>query len=173
MPTGITHAAVGLGLAELFAPAPMPLSFYGLSMALSVLPDIDVLAFNFGIPYGARFGHRGFSHSLLCALLVGLAAALATSALFGIPWWLLWGFFFVVTASHGVLDAMTNGGMGIALLAPFDATRYFFPWRPVQVSPLGLAFLSRWGLRALISELVWIWLPLGVLVVAVRLLPGS
>lgn len=173
MPTGITHAVVGLGLAELFAPGPMPLPFYGLSMALSVLPDIDVLAFNFGIPYGARSGHRGFSHSLFCALLAGLVAALATFAVFAVPWWLLWGFFFVVTASHGVLDAMTNGGMGIALLAPFDPTRYFLPWRPVQVSPLGLGFFSRWGLRALASELTWIWLPLAVLVVAVKLLPGS
>ncbi len=33
----------------------------------SVLPDIDVLAFHFGIPYASEFGHRGFTHSIFFA----------------------------------------------------------------------------------------------------------
>ena len=60
MPTTITHALVGLGLAEVFAPRPRPVSFYGLATVLAVAPDVDVLAFRFGIPYGAFLGHRGF-----------------------------------------------------------------------------------------------------------------
>jgi len=66
-----------------------------------------------------------------------------------------------VTASHGIFDAMTDGGLGVAFLAPFDNSRYFFPWRPVMVSPIGVApFFSRYGLNVLLSEVVWIWAPL-------------
>ena len=65
-----------------------------------------------------------------------------------------------MTASHGVLDAMTDGGIGVALLAPFDTRRYYLPWRPIVVSPLGLRpFLSAWGMAVLASEAVWVWLP--------------
>ena len=66
----------------------------------------------------------------------------------------------MVTASHGILDALTDGGLGIALLAPFDYDRYFFPWTPIVVSPIGIAgMFSKWGLEVMRSELVWIWLP--------------
>src|SRR6267378_8050335 len=47
----------------------------------------------------------------------------------------LWRFFFLATASHGLLDAMTNGGLGVAFFAPFCDTRYFLPWQPIVVSP--------------------------------------
>jgi inner membrane protein len=141
-----------------------PLAFWGLSVVLATAPDLDVLAFRFGIPYGARFGHRGFFHSLFFAALASLPIALLTVGAIGLAWWLLWGYCFVVLASHGLLDAFTNGGMGIGLLSPFDDTRYFFPWQPIQVSPIGWACFSRWGLRALASEVIWVWVPLAVLV---------
>ena len=173
MPTAITHALVGLGLGEVLATRPMPLAYHLLTMSLGALPDLDVLAFALGIPYGARFGHRGFTHSLCCALLTGVLVGLLTAGFLGTSWWVLGGYFFAVMASHGLLDAMTNGGLGIALLSPFDDTRYFFPWRPVQVSPLGRGFFSRWGLRALGSEVVWIWIPLAILVGAVLLVQTS
>jgi inner membrane protein len=170
MPTTLTHALVGLGLAEVFAAQPMPLSFYGLSAALALVPDLDVVSFPLGIPYGSRFGHRGFSHSLCCAALVGLVVGLAGASYFGWPWWLLAGFAWLVVVVHSVLDALTNGGMGIAFFAPWDNRRYFLPWRPVQVSPIGMGVFSRWGLRALVSEVVWIWLPLAALVSVVALI---
>lgn len=169
MPTTLTHALVGLGLAEVFAVRSMPPAFYGLSAALSLLPDLDVAAFRFGIPYGSRFGHRGFSHSLCCAALVSVFVAACAAAYFAVAWWLLAGFAFVVVVVHSLLDALTNGGMGIAFFAPFDDRRYFLPWRPVQVSPIGLGVFSRWGLRALLSEVIWIWLPLAALVGAIAL----
>jgi inner membrane protein len=69
-------------------------------------------------------------------------------------------FFFVVGASHGILDAMTNGGRGIALLSPFSNHRYFLPWTPIEVSPLGVrAFISQRGLTVMKSEILWIWMP--------------
>ncbi len=164
MPTTLTHALVGLGAAKLFAARSMPPSFYGLAAALSLLPDLDVVGFRLGIPYTSRFGHRGFSHSLCCAVLVSLSVAVVASSYFAVPWWQLGGFSLAVVIGHSLLDALTNGGGGIAFFSPFDDRRYFFPWRPVQVSPIGLAVFSRWGWRALRSEIVWIWLPLAVLI---------
>jgi inner membrane protein len=64
---------------------------------------------------------------------------------------------------------MTDGGLGVAFFSPFDQTRYFFPVRPVVVSPIGVnAFVSVDGLRVLISEAIWIWFPATVWLVASR-----
>ena len=169
MPSVLPHAVVGFGLSEILrGPSPSPL-LSGLSMALAAAPDLDVLAFPLGIPYGSFFGHRGFFHSLFCALLAGGAIAGLTWPVFGWPWWQLGGYLFLVIASHGLLDGFTNGGLGIAFFSPFDSSRYFFPWQPIQVSPIGLAFFGKWGLRVLASEFVWVWLPLAGLLGAVWL----
>ena len=60
----------------------------------------------------------------------------------------------LVVASHGILDTMTDGGLGCALLWPFDATRYFAPWNPIPVSPIGAGYLSAYGLRVALTELI-------------------
>ncbi|HLJ92501.1 MAG TPA: metal-dependent hydrolase [Gemmataceae bacterium] len=166
MPTGFTHAAVGLGLGEVFMGPSQPPILRGLSMALAAAPDLDILGFWLGVPYGSFFGHRGFFHSLFCALLIGLVVAVLSAPALALPWWELWGYFFLITASHGLLDGFTNGGMGIAFFSPFDTGRYFFTGQPIEVSPIGLAFFSKWGVRVLASELVWVWLPLACLVAA-------
>jgi inner membrane protein len=167
MPTTLTHALVGVGLAEVFAVHPMPPSFYGLATVLSLVPDLDVLAFRFGIPYGSRFGHRGFSHSLVLASLLSLLVTALVHSYYGVPWCLFGSFCITVVVGHSLLDALTDGGMGIAFFSPFEDRRYFLPWRPVRVSPIGLGVFSRWGLSALLSEVLWIWLPLGIVVCAV------
>src|SRR5262249_762773 len=115
-------------------------------------------------PYGALFGHRGFFHSLIFALIGALLAAWLTYQAFGLPWWWLLAYFFGVLASHGILDGFTNGGLGIAYFSPFHRTRYFFPCVPIQVSPIGRGFFSRWGIHAMSSELAWIWLPLAAVI---------
>jgi inner membrane protein len=43
----------------------------------SVIPDLDVIGFRFGIRYGDFWGHRGFTHSLVFAAL--LAGAIERS----------------------------------------------------------------------------------------------
>jgi inner membrane protein len=148
----------------------MPGAFWWWTIACAMLPDADVISFSFGIRYEDMFGHRGFTHSLFFAALLGAFAAWRVSdrsespshrlALF------IW--FTAVTASHGILDALTNGGRGIAFFAPFSGTRYFFPWRPIQVSPIGAGFFSPRGLRVLASESVWIWLPSAIIAVSAR-----
>jgi inner membrane protein len=135
-----------------------------------MLPDIDVIAFAFGIPYGDMFGHRGFTHSIFFAVVFGLVAARANSL--GVGRWrlgVLWAWFAAVTMSHGILDAFTNGGRGIAFFAPFSGARYFFPWRPIEVSPIGAGFFSARGLRVLACEAGWIGLPSAIIAVSARL----
>ena len=55
---------------------------------------------------------------------------------------------------------MTNGGLGVAFFSPFENSRYFLPWRPIRVSPIGVSrFFGAHGLAVLESELLWLWVP--------------
>ena len=131
-----------------------------------MLPDLDVIAFGFGIEYGSMFGHRGITHSLAFAILVGLAVPTLFFLSAQIPKWTLALYFAAVTVSHPLLDMLTNGGLGVALFAPFSNERFFFPWRPIEVSPIGAGFFSERGLSVVASEALWIWVP-SILIVAV------
>ena len=131
------------------------------SILLPILPDADAL-FTRWIPYGHPFGHRGFTHSLFFAALVGLVTAtLATRGKWASDhsFLKLAIFFALITASHGFFDAMTSGGLGVAFFAPFDDTRYFFPWRPIPVSPMSAAgLMSPRGFRVIRWEFALFWL---------------
>jgi inner membrane protein len=173
MPTVMTHAIVGLGLAKVFTARKLPWPYWILSAILPMVPDVDVLAFLVGIPYRSPFGHRGCTHSLCFALALSLTAAVLFARRCRVSWTALAGFFFLMTASHGILDALTDGGLGVALFWPFDSTRYFFAWRPITVSPIGLKFFQEDGWETLGSEILWVWLPTGLLVGAVLLSRGT
>lgn len=128
----------------------------------SILPDIDTIGFRFGIHYGDFWGHRGFTHSLVFAALLSgaVTAMLIRRNMAAIRRSTLFAYLFLATASHGVLDAMTNGGLGVAFFSPFDNRRYFLPWRPIHVSPISMTrFFSARGHAVLESELLWVWLP--------------
>ena len=174
LPTVITHSAVAVASAKVFGPEEVPNRFWLLSVFCAVIPDADVLAFSFGIPYDHFFGHRGFFHSSFFGLLLSVflvSVFFRTEKTFSRRWWFYLIYFSLLSASHGILDAFTNGGLGIAPLSPFDATRYFFPWRPILVSPIAFArFLSKWGLMTLKSELFWIWLPLIIVLIGSSLI---
>ncbi len=161
MPTVFSHPAVPLALGGGLGHGVVPRRLLLAGVVASTLPDLDVLTFRLGVPYSADLGHRGFSHSLFVAALVAVAGALAHRAL-GSGFGRAFVFLFVAAASHGALDAFTNGGLGIAFLWPWSGTRYFAPGalRVIEVSPLGLSrFLSPRWLTVLESELRWIWLP--------------
>ena len=172
MASAFTHSIVALAAGKLFFAERMPVRFWVLMVLCTLLPDLDVVGFYHGVRYADKMGHRGFSHSLLFALIVAVlvtVAAFPAVKRFSKQWWLLIACFFAATASHGVLDAMTDGGYGIAFFSPFSNTRYFLPWRPLDVAPIGVrGFFSRWGWDVLMSELLWIWLPLAVLLLIVR-----
>lgn len=130
-----------------------------LCVILTCLPDADVIAFRFGIPYSSQWGHRGFTHSIVFAIVTGLVCMLFSKKL-GADKKTVFVTTFLSTLSHTVFDALTNGGLGVAVFWPFDHGRYFFPFRPVEVSPIGVrGFLSIRGLIVVLSEIIWIWLP--------------
>jgi inner membrane protein len=172
MASAFSHAVVAMAVCRVSAEQSLPARFWLLSIACSILPDADVIGFWAGIEYSHVLGHRGLSHSLSFALVLSLVIV---QLWFGSVtrgsrgWWLLIAHFFLVAASHGVLDAMTDGGLGVAFFAPFDNTRYFFAWRPVEVSPIGVTeFFNQAALKILLSEFLWIWIPAGLLVMGVN-----
>ncbi|MBI3759992.1 MAG: metal-dependent hydrolase [Deltaproteobacteria bacterium] len=158
MPTIFAHGAFGFTAAKLFRGMALKPQLLLAAIALTILPDTDALLLPL-IPYRHPFGHRGFTHSLFFAACCGLATAgLLRRYEPSIPWPRLALFFALVTASHGFFDALTTGGLGAAFFAPFDNTRYFFPYRPIPVSPLsGRALLSARGWRVLGWELGLFW----------------
>lgn len=163
MPSAITHAAVAVAAGIGFAPKDVPPCFWSLAIACSILPDADTLGLPLGIPYSHFWGHRGFFHSPFWGLMLGLFIPLAffgETHIFSRRWFFYMVFFFLLSAGHGILDAFTSGGLGIALLSPFSNARYFFPWRPIVVSPIGITpFFSHWGVSVLKSEFTWVWVP--------------
>jgi inner membrane protein len=175
----ITHGAVSVLVGRAVVLPVKSRRFWMLAILCACLPDIDVAGFAFGIQYGDFFGHRGFTHSLAFAALLALAVLLLAFRELKPgtrTWWLTLAFFFGVGASHGLLDAMTNGGLGVAFFSPFENSRYFLPFRPLQVSPLGVQeFVGRWGLFVLLNELLVVVAPTFLVVGAlgiVRLRPG-
>ena len=142
MPTVFSHPAAALALG-------VPRRVAVAAAVLTILPDADVVGLSHGIPYGSTFGHRGFTHSILFAAIASLAAALPLRATRREC-----ALLFLCALSHGVLDAMTDGGRGIAFFSPFSNARYFLPWRPIRVSPIGGI-----NVRVLASEMKWVWAP--------------
>lgn len=112
-----------------------------------------------GIHYHDLWGHRGMTHSLLFAAIV----AVVMTAIFwrhDIHRWTMLLLLFVITASHGAFDAMTDGGLGIAFFSPFNRRRYFLPWRPIHVSPIRAGrFFSERGWYVITHEILIIWIP--------------
>ena len=165
MASVFSHAVAALSIGTCFYYPRVPKRVWAVAALCSAIPDLDVIGFRFGIPYGAFWGHRGFTHSLVFAALLAGATMIVgfprgAPELGRLPLFL---YLFLATASHGVLDAMTNGGLGVAFFSPFDTSRYFLPWRPIQVSPLSFGrFASTRGYLILQNELLWIWLPAGL-----------
>jgi len=166
MPSAIGHAAPALALIPAFYRPGTPRRLWVLGVLCAAAPDLDVAAFHLGVPYGHPLGHRGLWHSIPFAAALAAVTTLLAFARppAGFSRARAWLYLFLASASHGLLDAFTNGGLGVALLSPFDHGRYFFPFRPIRVSPLSVrAFLSLHGAEILANELVWVWLPSAIL----------
>ncbi len=150
------HSIVGFTLAKVIDVHHAKfLVFFAIGSA--ILPDADVIAFLLEIPYTHPLGHRGFSHSIVFALLWAILLMFTIGKQHKRIWfWVI----FLATMSHGVLDAMTSGGKGVGFLIPFNNERFFFPFREIKVSPIGIEdFFSTWGLQVLYSEFKYIFIP--------------
>jgi inner membrane protein len=174
MASVISHAVAAAAIGAALPSRRFPVAIRGLGVVWSMLPDIDVIGFQLGVPYEASLGHRGLTHSLAFAAVIATVTVWlhhSFGALSRNTSGSAWGYLFLATASHGLLDSMTNGGLGVAFFAPFSNARYFLPWRPIVVSPIGIeAFFSTRGLQVIATEIVWIWIPAGILALTLVLI---
>ena len=150
----IGHVAVGMAAARAYQKDRAPCwRSMALWSGLSLLPDVDVIGFAFGVAYGDPWGHRVATHSLTVSVALGLAIGLA-ARWFKRPAGRTALFASLVLSSHPLLDSMTDGGLGCALFWPFDLTRYFAPWRHIPVAPIGGDFFSPYGAFIAATEFV-------------------
>ncbi len=160
MPSSFAHAIFAASLTPLRPYNGKLLSSLLLAMSCAIIPDLDVIGFQMGIQYGDIFGHRGFTHSIVFALMLGLIVSYCffkdyrdnSSDYISISW-----FYFLCTMSHGILDAMTDGGLGVGFFIPFSDERFFFPLRPIPVSPLNIqSFFTSHGWFILKQEMLFV-----------------
>lgn len=167
MPSIISHAAVPIALGLGLGTSRIPLSLLAVGIVVAMLPDADVIMFRFGATYDDSWSHRGFSHSLASAGIIGLlAAAVLRQHVRPLSTFL---FVTLAMASHGLLDMFTNGGHGVAYLWPFSDARFFAWERPIQVSPIDFGRFAARAERVIATELIWIWLPAMLVAAALRL----
>jgi inner membrane protein len=170
MPTILTHPAVPLAVGLGLGAGVIPVRLLIAGVIVSVLPDLDVIAFHLGFPYAHDFGHRGATHSFFFAATIALLGS-AAMHYFHASVTRTFSFLLFAAASHGLLDAFTNGGMGIAFFWPFSSARYFAPVQVIEVSPLNMSriFSARMG-EVLMSELLWVWVPCLLLMLMLKLI---
>jgi len=160
MPSAFSHAIVATAIGKVVEPKQAPWWYWALGAVVSAVPDLDVIGFHFGVRYGDVMGHRGFTHSLFFAALLAGLVTIAFVSQSQISRGRLFFYLFLAAASHGILDAMTNGGLGVGFFSPFTNARFFFPFHPIMVSPIGVGrFFSAKGLAVIKSEAMWLWLP--------------
>jgi inner membrane protein len=168
-------------MASLFAHAAVPIVARGASFTpklkrrlvlvaviLACWPDLDYVTLAFEVRPNELLGHRGITHSLFVA---GVLAALSALFFFRAlvigtrAWWLVFAFLFGAAASHGLLDAMTSGDIGVALFAPLENGRHFLPVKLIASCPVGLdEYFGYWGLMTLANELLYVVVPLALAV---------
>jgi inner membrane protein len=159
MATIFSHALVGATIVSALPLRHRQKRNYALGALTAIVPDFDYLGFISHVPYESLWGHRGLTHSIAFAAIIGCLAGFVANRKGG------WGrsgysiLFFLTTISHGILDACTNGGLGVAFFSPYHTERYFFKYHPILVSPMGPSFFSMRGLNVLASEFFWIALP--------------
>lgn len=165
MATVFTHSIIPVSIFAVFGKKKIPVALLLFGILFSVVPDFDVVAFKLGIPYEDDYGHRGFTHSIVFGFFLSLFAITA-KRFFKASAISIFLFLFVSIISHGVLDAMTTGGLGVGFWIPWDSERIFFQFRPIRVSPIGLKnFLTERGWIVFQSELRWVWLPVSIFTV--------
>lgn len=163
MATIISHAVIAFTLGKVLPSKEINSRVLAAGMVMAMLPDADVIGFGMGIPYESIWGHRGFTHSVLFAVLFSLFVTLlfsVKSKYTAGSFIKVMSFLFLSTLSHGITDAMTTGGLGVGFFIPFSAERYFFEWRPILVSRIGFdGLLSSWAVAVYKSEFKYLWLP--------------
>jgi inner membrane protein len=154
------HVAVGLLIGQLHGgggeragdqrPSPGTMATFA---GLAMLPDADVLMVAFGTADAGVLGHRGASHSLPLALVIGLLIAYVMQR-HGWPVVRTAVMASVAVASHAVLDLLGEGGRGLPALWPFVEMRFQSPVRIFPDAPRWPATLWGPGLTNIAVEML-------------------
>lgn len=152
MPLPIAHGLLGATLGGLFQPQSGRNHFRPLLISAAVANAADFDFFLVSI-FGSKAWHRGFSHSLVFALGLGLAMLLVRGWR-NVRQAIAFTFVFL---SHGVLDfATAKVGGGVELLWPWSSQRYKLGL--VGLSEVPSQLPATGVLQALILELViFVW----------------
>jgi inner membrane protein len=152
MPSSIAHASVAVLASPLLDARWRTSRVIGLTAAAAAAPDLDAIGRPFGYGDVGFLGHhRGLTHSLFAALVFAtIALAFVARATEPRDRFRIALFVFCVVASHGLVDAFTTYGDGVAIFAPFSWYRWKSPWQP---------FGGLW------SEVVALWVPAALMYV--------
>jgi inner membrane protein len=77
--SAFSHAVAALSIGTCFYRPGTPKRVWVAGALCSVIPDLDVIGFRFGIRYGDFWGHRGFTHSTLDLVSCGATGAFRLS----------------------------------------------------------------------------------------------
>jgi len=169
MPSLLGHAAAGLAITTAFHGDKLPRRTWALAAFCAMAPDLDWFVSLLDMHRGHVLNHRGAAHSFFAAGLIATAVfllAFRKEQRRGAVWLCLT----IAAVSHGILDALTSGGVGVALFMPFSETRWACLWQPGKVAPLPLGREHTWHfLHSLWTELFWIGFPALVLAAWSRL----
>ena len=170
MPSLLGHAVAGLAITSAFHGSKVPRRTWALAVFCAVAPDLDWFVSLLNLHRGHALNHRGAAHSLFAAMvlaavvfLMGFRRDQRRAA--------VWLCLTVAALSHGLLDACTAGGVGVALFMPFSDTRWACLWQPGWVAPLpvGREHVHTF-LDSLWNEAFWIGLPALAVAVGSRLM---
>lgn len=162
MASAIAHAAVVLARGAARVPKALDRRLVIATVLLAIWPDADYASLLFEVRPNEIFGHRGATHSLVVAVAL---AALVALVVFRRQFLRVFAFLAAVAASHGLLDAMTAGDLGVALFWPLTPARFHFPFALVASCPVGIdEYLGYWGLLTLANEVLYVIVPIALVV---------
>jgi membrane-bound metal-dependent hydrolase YbcI (DUF457 family) len=124
MPLPIAHGLMGASIVIAGSPSSPRLDDIQwdrvlLGAVLSILPDLDsAVIWSFGF---SPTWHRGFSHSILMAVVVGALSSCLVKPGTRIRWGIIFG---SAIASHGLMDALVSVRGGVELLWPLSSHRF-------------------------------------------------
>ena len=161
MPLPVAHGLLGASLVAAIYPQSTKRYFIPLLMGAFLANAAD---FDFALVFilHSKAWHRGFSHSIILALIVCLIFLLLLGKLH-IREAIAYGLAF---ASHGILDYVTTKeGGGVELLWPFSSERLVFGWvglseLPSRMPPIEIV-------KSLVLEFA-LFTPLLLLVIGIR-----
>jgi membrane-bound metal-dependent hydrolase YbcI (DUF457 family) len=161
MPLPVAHGLFGASIVAALHHQPTKRSCLPLLVG-ALLANAADLDFFLVLTFHSKTWHRGFTHSIMVALVVCLSFVLY----FGrqrIREALVYGFAF---ASHGILDYVTTKeGAGVALLWPFSSERFAFGWVGLSEWPSRLSAMQL--VQSLVVEIA-LFTPLLILMIGLR-----